>query len=520
MKYLDLTGLQLFWTKIKNYVRDTDKVAAGNGIGVGTSDGTTGKQTAYVVIDSTNANGLSVGANGVALAVATDSAAGAMSAADHTKLTNAYTKLEGIEAGAQVNVIETVKVNGSALTVDGNKAVDVTVSIDNCSDTTIASLADNQVLQYDATSGKWKNETLPAAVEYSLTAKAEPDTAYAMQYEWKVDNVLTTTINIPKDQFLKEAKFYEDAAAATADGKSVPSGQQFPAIYFAWELTGGVTSPTWIAVDTLVDTYTAGPGLGKDGNEFYAKVTEANGLSIDDNTGYIGLATVVASTSGTGGSNGAMTAAQAEKLAGITDGATKTEASTTNGNIKINGSEVTVYTHEAHTAYNAAVYKFATNAQGHVTDAVAATAQDITYSGNTTIYDKIGEMDAATANYLVASNVDTTAYNGVSLWKNGNDFGVTVTPGAVEENNGSVVTGGVTYTAIEAAKTALLGDATANGDTLGKLEDRIEAAETAHTGGAAYSGSYYVIKATNSTGHVTDAELATAITETEINNLS
>lgn len=39
------------------------------------------------------------------------------------------TKLAGIEAGAQVNIIETVKVNGSALTPDANKAVDVTFEI-------------------------------------------------------------------------------------------------------------------------------------------------------------------------------------------------------------------------------------------------------------------------------------------------------------------------------------------------------------------------------------------------------
>lgn len=37
------------------------------------------------------------------------------------------TKLGGIEAGAEVNVIETVKVNGVALVPDGSKAVDVTV---------------------------------------------------------------------------------------------------------------------------------------------------------------------------------------------------------------------------------------------------------------------------------------------------------------------------------------------------------------------------------------------------------
>jgi len=37
------------------------------------------------------------------------------------------TKLDGIAAGAQVNVIEIIKVNGAALTPDTNKAVDVIV---------------------------------------------------------------------------------------------------------------------------------------------------------------------------------------------------------------------------------------------------------------------------------------------------------------------------------------------------------------------------------------------------------
>lgn len=40
-------------------------------------------------------------------------------------------KLDGIAEGAQVNVIETVKVNGTALTPDASKAVDVTVPTDN-----------------------------------------------------------------------------------------------------------------------------------------------------------------------------------------------------------------------------------------------------------------------------------------------------------------------------------------------------------------------------------------------------
>lgn len=53
-------------------------------------------------------------------AVATTSANGLMGSTDKTKL-------DGVEAGAEENTIETVKVNGSALTPDANKAVDITV---------------------------------------------------------------------------------------------------------------------------------------------------------------------------------------------------------------------------------------------------------------------------------------------------------------------------------------------------------------------------------------------------------
>jgi len=54
------------------------------------------------------------------IADATQSKSGLMSANDKKKL-------DGVEAGADVNVIESVKVNGTALTPDANKAVNVTV---------------------------------------------------------------------------------------------------------------------------------------------------------------------------------------------------------------------------------------------------------------------------------------------------------------------------------------------------------------------------------------------------------
>ena len=48
-----------------------------------------------------------------------------------------------------------------------------------------------------------------------------------------------------------------------------------------------------------------------------------------------------------------MTNAEGTKLGGIAEGATKVEASTTNGNVKINGTEVTVYTEPADVVHGA-----------------------------------------------------------------------------------------------------------------------------------------------------------------------
>lgn len=62
------------------------------------------------------------------------------------------TKLEGIATGAQVNVIETVKVNGTALTPDANKAVDVTVAV--LKTATVNTVADTDTSVTGVTAGK------------------------------------------------------------------------------------------------------------------------------------------------------------------------------------------------------------------------------------------------------------------------------------------------------------------------------------------------------------------------------
>jgi hypothetical protein len=103
-----------------------DVYTAGNGL-------TESNNEFSVVIDSSNANGLSVGANGVALAVATDSVTGAMSAADHAQFTADSTKLAGISAQA----------NKTTVTTEGSGAIE----IDGVSKTVVEFATDAEVAE-------------------------------------------------------------------------------------------------------------------------------------------------------------------------------------------------------------------------------------------------------------------------------------------------------------------------------------------------------------------------------------
>ena len=66
----------------------------------------------------------------------------------------------------------------------------------------------------------------------------------------------------------------------------------------------------------------------------YAKTTDVN-TALEDK---------VDAVEGMGLSSNDYTDTEKDKLAGVTDGATKVEASATNGNVKINGADITVYT--------------------------------------------------------------------------------------------------------------------------------------------------------------------------------
>lgn len=371
--------------------------------------------------------------------------------------TNGYINIDGTETEVYAHPTfasaETaaVKVGRDA---EGHTTLGDALALDDMSDVVLASPADKQVLTYDANASKWKNMVLPAAAEYTLTGVTPSNTAYTTAYQLLKDGVAVgDTINIPKDQFLKEAKFYKDAAAAQADGKTVPSGTVFPTLYFEWELTNGVITPSWVPVSDLVDTYSAGTGVTLDGTTFKGVVDSANahGLSV----GADGFALALAD----GTNAGAMSSAHYTKLEGIETGA---EVNTIEG-VQLNGADIAL---DANKKANVVL--------------PSATVSGENAGVNVQVVETTGEIKTVT---------------------------VTVTPGSVADNDTSLVNGDAVYDAIEAAKTAIKGDATDSGDTLEKLEDRIEDLEGAqhYTGVTAGNNGITVTATTN--GHAVYAKV-------------
>ena len=140
---------------------------------------------------------------------------------------NAGENLGGVEAGAQVNIIEEVKVNGVALHIDG-KAVDI------------------------------------AQVSYTIKKQAAAEEGASATYQlFAGDNAVGDKINVPKDMVVSggELKYCEVA--------NVPvSGLEVNDPYIELTIANNDGTKLYIPVKGLVDIYTAGNGLTLEGGEF------------------------------------------------------------------------------------------------------------------------------------------------------------------------------------------------------------------------------------------------------------
>lgn len=137
VKYLSLTGLQYFYTKLESTFLKSAEFPTASTTTLGGIKLESDKPT-LTITDGV----LSITADNLQNVYGFDPLRTALADAEgvtgHNGLLSKedQAKLNGIAAGAQVNVIETVKVNGTALIPDDSKAVDVTVP------TTVAALTD------------------------------------------------------------------------------------------------------------------------------------------------------------------------------------------------------------------------------------------------------------------------------------------------------------------------------------------------------------------------------------------
>lgn len=248
---------------------------------------------------------------------------------------------------------------------------------------------------------------------YAIEEQGTAAEGYLKTYKLKKTVGSTTSyvgdaINIPKDFVVKSATLGTVTAADKEAGGKFHDDEDFKVgdKYIDLEINTvdetATSTHLYINVTTLIDIYTAGDGINVNAqNVISLNVVQANGLSINASTKALELATVVASTNGAGGSNGAMTAAQAEKLAGVEDGAQANIIES----VEINGTELTPDSNKK-VSYS---YKFADTITGDGT----TTAFTINHGLATT--DIVVSIFDGSTNEQVWTDVVRTDANNISV---------------------------------------------------------------------------------------------------------
>lgn len=229
------------------------------------------------------------------------------------------------ENAKNVNVLESVKVNGVALAI-AQKAVDILIATGGANGTLSVAGVDVAV------------KGLAALAYKAQVSETDLDTA--------LKAVVTSVGTLIGSDTGKSARtIANEELAAQLIPESAQESLDTLGEIAAWIQEHPGDAATMNAAITKLQAIAAGIG----GEE-------------DD------YATVVAAI------EGKLAAAQSAIYAAITAG-------DTNGHLKVNGTDVTVYTHPAHTAKQSGLYKVTVDAEGHVSDAQAVTKGDITALG-------------------------------------------------------------------------------------------------------------------------------------------
>lgn len=295
-------------------------------------------------------------------------------------------KVEGlITTGGQANVIEGVKVNGSLLTLT-DKIADILIkestangkiSVNNVDVAVhgLAALAYKANVAYDDLATALKNLIDSKAAKSDLdTLTGTGDGSIQKMIDAAINKFATDVtedgvVNSYKELIDWVAKHGPEAtkmAQGISDNKTAIDNLK----KFVGELPKGATSTTVVAyiaeainalgigdyaktteVTSAINTALAdyykktdvNTALGKKADKV-SKATAGNFAGLDANGNLTDSGKKAADFVAAEAGKRLMTDAEGTKLGGIAAGATKVEASTTNGNIKINGFEKTVYT--------------------------------------------------------------------------------------------------------------------------------------------------------------------------------
>lgn len=308
---------------------------------------------------------------------------------------------------------------------------------------------------------------------YKIVAAQQGDagydpTSYAGQYKLVLgDNTPITgsaLINVPKDQFLKGVQYFAASTDVPA-GVTIPTNQDFPCLYFEWELSDATINPTWVSVqDLAVETIVAEDSdylsIGTPTISGQSKTYTVSTTTALDNALKAGLTSVTGAT-------------------GATDGATNyVKVNTTTSASKANG---TAASYEV--TSTAALDTALSNAKTTVTTKARGT-ETTSDSDDFIVVSKTTGNGATADNYSIATqgikdaietavankNVDAEgdAYVGASA--SGNKVTVTTSVGTVTGTKG---TAGV-YDATTGAQTTAPSHGTLSGTT-NKLMDAADA---------------------------------------------
>ena len=254
---------------------------------------------------------------------------------DYTKKTDFDALNEQVQglvtAGGEPNVLTSVKVNGVALAI-AEKAVDILIATGTANGTLAVNGAD-------------------------IAVKGLAALAYKAQVsESDLDSALTTVLAA------KAAKADVDTLIGSDTGKSV---RTIANEELAAQL---IPESAQESLDTLAEIAAWIQEHPDDAATMNAAITKLNGIVAGIGGEEDDYATVIAAI------EGKISAAQSAIYAAITAG-------DTNGHLKVNGTDVTVYTHPAHTAKASGLYKVTVDGEGHVSAAEAVAKADITALG-------------------------------------------------------------------------------------------------------------------------------------------